>query len=265
MRIRSLAAAGLLCGAAAAQAAISVGSTAFVYGESFDTLTTSTSATAWANDVTLPGWSLFVSTGGAAATYAADNGGSNAGTFRSYGSTGSSDRALGGAASGGTYFGSPPSGAIAGWIAVAFSNDTGSALTGFTLGFDGEQWRNGGNTSAQPMILEYGYGSTFASVTWTAPGGSFDWTSPVVGSSPAGIDGNSAGKVAGVGGTVTTAWAAGDTLWIRWTERNDIGNDHGLAIDNLTLSVSAVPEPGALALLLAGLGVIGNVARRRRA
>lgn len=263
MHSRSLAAAGLWCAAAAAQAAISVDSTAFVYGESFDSLTTSTSATAWSNDLTLPGWSLFISTGAAAPTYAADIGTSNAGTFRSYGSAGNSDRALGGAASGGSYFGSPPSGAIAGWIAVAFSNDTGGALAGFTLGFAGEQWRNGGNTSAQPMVLEYGFGGSFGSVTWTAPGGSFDWNSPVIGSTAGAVDGNNAGRVGGVGGTIATAWAAGDTLWIRWTERNDIGNDHGLAIDDLSFSVTAVPEPGTPLMLLAGLAAVGFLARRR--
>ena len=58
-------------------------------------------------------------------------------------------------------------------------------------------------------------------------------------------------------------WAAGDTLWVRWIERNDAGNDHGLAVDDLSLSVSAVPEPGALALMLAGLAAVGFVARRR--
>lgn len=260
---RSLAAAGLLWAAATAQAAISVDSTQFVHGEDFDALTTSTSTTAWSNDLTLPGWSLFIGTGAAAPSYAADNGGSNTGTFRSYGSSGSGERALGGAGSGGSYFGAPASGAIAGWIAVAFSNDTGTALTGFTLGFDGEQWRNGGNTSAQPMVLEYGFGSSFGSVDWTAPGGSFDWSSPVIGSTAAAVDGNAAGRIAGLGGRVETVWAAGDTLWIRWTERNDAGNDHGLAIDNLSFSVSAVPEPGAAAMLLAGLAAVGFLARRR--
>ena len=50
---------------------------------------------------------------------------------------------------------------------------------------------------------------------------------------------------------------------MRWTERNDIGNDHGLAIDDLSFSVRAVPEPGALTLMLAGLAAVGFVARRR--
>ena len=35
-------------------------------------------------------------------------------------------------------------------------------------------------------------------------------------------------------------------------------------VDNLTLA-TAVPEPGTYAMLLAGLGVVGFIARRRRA
>lgn len=43
--------------------------------------------------------------------------------------------------------------------------------------------------------------------------------------------------------------------------------DYGQAriwIDDITLNVTAVPEPGTYALLLAGLGIVGAVARRRR-
>jgi PEP-CTERM motif len=249
-----------------AQAAISVDSAGFTYSQSFDSLTTSTTAVPWANDSTLPGWSLLISTLADAPTIAADNGGSNAGTFRSYGSTGSADRALGGLASGGAYFGAPASGAVAGYIAVAFTNNSGASIDGFTLGFAGEQWRNGGNTAAQPMALEFGLGATFGAVSsWTAPGGAFSYSSPVVGSTAAAVDGNAAGRVVGLGGSITPlSWAPGDTLWIRWIERNDNGNDHGLAIDDLSFSVTAVPEPGALALMLAGLGAVGFIARRRR-
>jgi hypothetical protein len=71
--------------------------------------------------------------------------------------------------------------------------------------------------------------------------------------------------VPGVGGIVTTPWAAGDTLWVRWIEKNDPGNDHGLAIDNLSFSVSAVPEPQTYALFIAGIAALTFVARRRRA
>ena len=159
-------------------------------------------------------------------------------------------------ASGGAYFGSPASGAIAGWIAASFTNASGNALSGFTLNFDGEQWRNGGNASAQTMVLEYGYGASFATVSsWVAPGGTFDWASTFNSATAAAVDGNVAGLVANRGGTVNAAWNAGDTLWVRWRDTNDVGNDHGLAIDNVSFiagQVAVVPEPDGLALLAAG-------------
>lgn len=263
---KQLAIATVLLAAAAAQAQISVTGPAFTYSQSFDSLATSGTTNAWSNGVSpLAGWSLFNRTGAAITTYGAENGGDNAGAFKSYGSNSSTERALGGLGSGGSYFGSPASGTIAGGMALALTNGTGSALAGFTLGFEGEQWRQGGNTTAQTMVLEYGFGNSFGTVAgWTAPGAGFDFTSPVVGASATALDGNSAAnRVAGLGGTVATAWAAGDTLWVRWTERNDVGNDHGLAIDDLSFSVTAVPEPGTYALLLAGLAAVGFVARRR--
>jgi hypothetical protein len=256
----------LLAAAANAQAAISVDSVGFTYSQDFDSLTTSTVATPWANDSTLPGWSLFIATLADAPTIVAGNGSSNAGSFYSFGEAGSSERALGGTASGGTYFGSPSAGTVAGYIAVAFTNNSGSVLDGFTLGFDGEQWRNGGNTAAQSMVLEYGIGASFGTVaTWTASP-SLTWASPVVGATGAAVDGNTTGLVGGLSASFSQlAWGNGDTLWLRWTERNDSGNDHGLAIDDLSFSVTAVPEPGALAMMLAGLAAVGFIARRRQA
>jgi hypothetical protein len=244
-----------------AHAAITVATPAFTYTQNFDALAAS-GTSAWANDSTLPGWSLTTAAGTAVTTYATGDGSSNTGSFYSFGTVGSADRALGGTGSGGTYFGSPVSGAVAGYVAVAFTNGTGSALSGFNLAFDGEQWRNGGNTSAQSMVLQYGFGATFASVgNWVLPGGNFNWTSPVSGSTATAVDGNTAGRAAGRGGVVNTAWAAGDTLWVRWIELNDVGNDHGLAIDNLSLSVAAVPEPATWALMLGGAAAL--LARRR--
>lgn len=260
-----LAAAALLC-AVSAQAAVSLGSPAATYSQSFDTLASSGTNPAWANDATLPGWSLFNSLGAAVPTYIVNNGSGNAGGFVSYGATGAAERALGGLGSGGTYFGSPAAGTVAGYIALALSNDTGVELASFTLGFDGEQWRNGGNATAQTMTLEYGFGASFASVAgWTAAGSGFNFTSPIATATAAAVDGNTAGLVSGLGGTVTTSWAPGQTLWLRWTETNELGNDHGLAIDNLSVSVTAVPEPGTWALLLAGLASLGFLARRRGA
>jgi hypothetical protein len=255
-----------------ASAAVQVVSNGFGYSQNFDSLATTGTANAWANDVTLTGWHLFrqPAPGTAISAYGADTGGSNAGNFWSYGTTGSGERALGGLGSGGAYFGSPASGAVAGWIAASFDNASGQTLNQFSVGFDGEQWRNGGNTTAQTMVFEYGFGSSFGAVgIWTAPGGLFDWASPVNTATAAAVVGNVAGLAAGRGGAISgLSWNPGDRLWLRWTERNDAGNDHGLAIDHFSFSASGaavdpVPLPAAGWLLLTGVAGLFGVARRR--
>ena len=199
MRKTLLATAALLS-ALSSNAAITVGSSNFTYTQSFNTLVAAGTNNVWANDTTLLGWHGFAQplTGTAITAYNADAGTSTTGSFVSYGSSGSSERALGGLASGGTYFGSPVSGAVAGWIAVSFTNATGTTLAGFNLGFDGEQWRNGGNATAQSMVLQHGFGGSFAAVTnWITPGGSFNFTSPLASTTAAAVDGNVAGRSPG--------------------------------------------------------------------
>jgi len=258
MKIFALAVLAASAGVASATVSFNGGT----YVQNFDSLTsTNTNGQAWTNDTTLVGWSLFKqpAPGTAITSYGGDNGAFNGGQFYSYGTTNTTDRALGSLGSGGAYFGSPGSGAVAGWFAVALTNTSSNAFSNFMVSFDGEQWRNGGNTSAQTMVLEYGFGATFQTVaTWTAPGGAYNFTSPIVGSTAAALDGNAAAnRSAGLGGTIVANWGVGQTLWVRWIELNDVGNDHGLAIDNFSL---AIPTPGSVALL--GLG--GLVAGRRR-
>lgn len=239
------------------------------YVQNFDSTGASTS---WINDTTLASWSLFrqPAPGTAITTYAAGNGGSNAGSFYSFGSA-SSERALGGVGSGGAYFGSPGSGAIAGWIAFNAKNDTGQTLTSLNVHYDGEQWRNGGNPSeaSQTMVMEYGFGSSFAGVsTWLAAGSTFNFASPVNTLPTAGaVDGNGAGLLANKGGTIAATWNPNSDLWIRFAENNDTGNDHGLALDNFTFSatgVAAVPEPSTFLLGIVGMSAFGARKWRRR-
>jgi autotransporter-associated beta strand protein len=241
-----------------------VGNTA----QNFDGLISTGTTQPWTNDVTLmtgdstlDGWSLFNSLNAAITAYSAGTGSSGTGSFYSFGID-ATDRALGGVGSGGTYFGSPGSGAVAGYMTFAATNTSAATLTSFTLGFDGEQWRNGGNTTQQTMVLEYGFGSTFDTVTWNTPGGTFDWTGPVADGTAAAVNGNVAGLVAGRGGTVNGLnWTTGQTLWIRWIERNDSGNDHGLGIDNFAFSwvgATIVSQYWDTNGATAGIGGTGN-------
>lgn len=112
------------------------------YSQNFDSLASSGTALSWNNDGTLPGWFLFRQpTNGPVAitSYVADSGSGNSGSFYSYGSTNASDRALGGLGSGGNYFGSPAAGALAGWIALALTNSSGTTINALDLSFTIDQ------------------------------------------------------------------------------------------------------------------------------
>ena len=221
------------------------------YNQDFNSLAASGTANAWENDKTILGWHLFrqpASTPIAITAYNADTGASNSGSFYSYGSVDNSDRALGGLASGGTYFGAPASAAVAGWITLSLKNQSSSNISSLTIGFSGEQWRNGGNAETQSMLMEYGYGTNFSDVTtWNKPGSSFkNFTSPIANTTAAAVDGNSAGKVSSLGGNLdltATPWTPGSNLWLRWIDNNDASNDHGLAIDDVSITTSTTPTP----------------------
>ncbi len=43
------------------------------------------------------------------------------------------------------------------------------------------------------------------------------------------------------------------------------GMHEGVSIDNVTYAAAPVPEPGSVAMVLAGLGLVGGLARRRQA
>ena len=249
-----------------AVAAVLVTGPSFTYSQDFNTLATPASnptTAAWFNDATLPGWSLFTSASAAPPTYRAEIGNQDTGSFTAYGSLSASDKALGAVGYSGAYFGSPAVGAAAGYIAVEFTNASGTTLDSFTLGYSGEQWR-WGSTTSQSMTMQYGFGSTFAGVSgWTTLGSSFGWTSPLTAGSPqGGVDGNGIGKVTGRGGTQPLLWNVGDTLWLRWTVTNTANTNQGMGIDDVSFAVTAVPEPASAFLLIAGL--VGLTAARGR-
>lgn len=185
----------------------------------------------------------------------------NYGTDSSYLSGNSGDRALGSRA-GSNGFGNHS-------LDLRLTNNTGQAITSFSLTYDGEVWINSG-ASGFTMY----YSTTGLANSWTLMGSTFNFaptTAYPAAGSPAGngeneaLDGNlSANRNASIGGvyTPTEAIAAGSTFYLRWYDGNDGGTtDRGVAIDNVL--ITAVPEPTALALL-GGLGMFTAFSRRNR-
>ncbi|MES2851117.1 MAG: choice-of-anchor D domain-containing protein [Bacteroidota bacterium] len=246
----------LLCNLAQAQITITSGSPS--YTQNFSTLAQSGAANTWTNNTTLSGWFLFNKTPAAIITYGAETGSTGNATYNSYGAAANSERALGSVGSGGAYWTAPASGAVAGYMALAFTNSSGGTINTVSLTFDGEQWRNGGNATAQTMGVQYGFGASFTAVTtWTGAGTAFNFTSPVATATAAAVNGNVAGKVTGLGGSLTSlGWADGTTLWFRWVETNDAGNDHGLAIDDVSFTATIPPAISNTSDIIANTGFL---------
>ena len=120
------------------------------YSQNFDSLASSGTANVWTDNSTIPFWystrTVYIA-----------------------------ERALGSVASGTT-------GTVD--YGICLSNNTANTVTALTVSFTGEEWRNGGNTSAQSLTFAYQVtGSQTPSVTngtWTSYT-SLNFATPTVG------------------------------------------------------------------------------------
>lgn len=218
----------------------------------FDALATTGTANAWTDDSTLAGWySQFELQTSNPTTYRADSGGSNTGAIYSWGVAGTNDvseRAFGSIASGtpGTIY-----------YALKLTNNTGATITSLNISFDGEQWRQGGNVNAQQLDFQYQVVNAGAITDANTPStgwtdfDSLDFVSPVVATAAAPttaatLDGNAAANRTAKAATLTVSVNNGQEIWLRFKDINDGGNDHGLAIDNFSVTpngAAATPTP----------------------
>jgi len=187
----------------------------------------------------------------------------NTGAFMSNGVSGSTDRAFGSLASNTTA--AVADGGVQ-YLGARLTNNTGVNLANFTLSYDGEQWRDGGAATpvAQQLVFEWKVAAANIQDTGFTAASGLNFSSPVFVNTGAGaaVVGNTAGLVAKGPTTVNgIGWAPGTDLWLRWTDANDSGNDHGLAIDSLVFSAN-VPEPSSLCLF--AVAALVGLSRTRR-
>lgn len=237
------------------------------YTQNFDTLASSGSAT-WTDNSTLVGWYARTTATASITTYSTNTGsvGTTFGLY-SYGTASATDRAIGFVSTNSL---TGPSGSGQNFLGLSLTNSTGSTITSFALSYDGEQWRKENNASAQALTVQYSLNATNvadSAATWTTVSG-LTFTSPIIGATTAAVlDGNATANRASLTATTSASWLNGAQLWIRWIDLNDSGNDHILAVDNVSVSftaASAVPEPSTYAALAGVLALAGVMIQRRR-
>lgn len=225
-----VAVASLLVPSSASAQCVSLTTAGSAVSQNFDTLSNTAGSTT--NNLTITGWFMTESGGGARDNeqYAVDTGGSNTGDTYSYGAAAATERALGGLRSGTLIpiFGS------------CFTNNTGVSLTSLRIDYTGEEWRLGTAARTDQINFEYSTNATdLVTGTWTGVS-ALNFVTPVTATTGA-KDGNNAANRTALTSTITSlSIANGATFWIRWTDTDASGADDGLAVDDFSLT----PNPG---------------------
>lgn len=230
--IIALLASTLLVGTSVAQ--VSINSTNFTFADNFTGFLGTGNPTNWTTTDS--------------GTWRGTNAGSGAtGGKYSYGNTGTEATFDGS-------LGFLPSGSLTLNADISFTNNSGSTLTSFTLGYVAEHWRstlNGRNNGwAVSFSIDGGSFTNLTSLSYVAP------NNIATGAGPHGSTSLSQ--------TQSMSLANNSTIQFRFFGDNGTGAGarQGVAIDNVSLIV--IPEPHEYALMFAGLLGLVIVMRRMR-
>lgn len=221
----------LLCSAVAcgllSKAQVPINNNNFLYAQNFNALQVQTYVSYPMN---IANWQIFeFGTGGYVNNqYRGGNGNELNGDTYSFGQVGSVDRALGSVVH-------PLTGLTESHYGVSFVNNTGSTITTFNVGFRQEQWRVG-DPGPLPDTVRFYYSTNASSIgdlgaNWIEVP-SLMMTSTVTDSTTSGstLNGNlyTTNKFAVVGVNIPN----GTILRVKFVDRNNPGEDDGLAVDN---------------------------------
>ncbi|WP_145855368.1 lamin tail domain-containing protein [Pedobacter suwonensis] len=198
--------------------------------ENFDGMTSTGTST-------VAGWSAVKASGtntatvGSALPLVVYSTSSNSGAAYNVGTAGAADRSLGSLASG----------ALVPRFGAGFQNNTGATVTSIDLSGVMEQWRTGSNATVNEKLnFEYSFNATSiadASATWLPLTGMDLNEKLTTTTAAAGVDGNLPANQTAISGSITSiTWVNGATLYIRWTDTDDLGSDGIYAIDDFSIT-----------------------------
>lgn len=213
------------------------------YSQNFDVLISSGSAS-WTDNVTIPGWywQYQIQNQENYKTYSAVDGTSTAIGKKSYGITGSSDRAMG--------FIPDYKDSYTFAIGLVLQNKSSTPISQISISYTGEQWRNGGFNSPQPIKFGYQIQSTLNAIftsgtNWKAIS-ELNFNSPKFGIPYCVLNGNDPENSTVFKDIPITdiTIPPNSYLLLRWFKQPEQAYPHGLAIDDVTIkwTVPAVPS-----------------------
>jgi autotransporter-associated beta strand protein len=222
----------------------SVSYTGGTYIENFDTLLNTGSAggqfpTPVGTQATIPGLTAWdgakVAGNATAMSFFASPGSSATGALYSFGAAASGERALGAVASG----------TSVGAFGVQIVNNSTFTMTSFSLSFTAEQWRS---SNSVQNFLNFAYGASGGTISpsdYLSNNGMTAFTalnapSKAPAASSTSTDGNDPLNQTAVSATVFgVSIPVGGSLFIRWSDFDDSGNDAGIGIDDMHFTAFA--------------------------
>ncbi len=197
----------------------------WTYSQDFNSLASDTSGNpyAWTDDSTLPGWYSTCT------TYTVNHGSSTTGSLYSYGAEESSDRALGSLASSTT-------GTI--HYGVKLQNTSSRSISSLDISYYGEQWRKANKETPETLAFSY---QVFANEPNDILGAgwidvpSLDFVTPQADGTAGALDGNLEENRRFLSHILEVTMEPDEWIMLRWTDVDDTGADHGMAIDDLVV------------------------------
>lgn len=212
------------------------------YSQNFDFLTSLDFPLIDNNPVTNPGIYAFRATVAPPGpnNFDAEAGTDNAGEFNNYGAVGNGERAMGSLTS---------AGAPNLQYGIRFVNNTGSAIASVQVVYTGEQWRVA-NTNPQTLGFGYRQAATVTDLTTGTYTGvaALNFVSPTLSGTASALNGNDPLNRVTFSASFAVAIPVGEEIMIRWIDTDDGGSDHGLSIDDLTVTFRAQSTAGEVSI-----------------